>query len=113
MSEIIGEGVFYLREIRSDDREKIYRWRNSPDVAKYMYTDHQITEEEHNRWFDLILNDKGRKYWVIVHDKEEVGLVNLYDIDPKNKHCFWAFYITSQNIRGKGVGSFVEYQTIR
>ena len=113
MSEIIGEGIFYLREIRSDDREKIYRWRNSPDVAKYMYTDHQITEEEHNRWFDAILNDRSHKYWIIVYDKEDIGLVNLYDIDQHNKRCFWAFYITSQNVRGKGAGSFVEYYMLK
>lgn len=113
VSEIIGKGVFYLREILPDDRWKIYRWRNSPDVAKYMYTDHQISEEEHNRWFDTILNDRNRKYWVIVHDKEDIGLVNLYDIDQNNKRCFWAFYITSQNVRGKGVGSFVEYHILK
>ena len=113
VSDIIGKGVFYLREVRPDDREKIYRWRNSPDVAKYMYTDHHISEEEHNRWFDAILNDRNRKYWVIVHDKKDIGLVNLYDIDQNNKRCFWAFYITSQNVRGKGVGSFVEYHILK
>jgi UDP-4-amino-4,6-dideoxy-N-acetyl-beta-L-altrosamine N-acetyltransferase len=113
MNEILGQGIFYLREIHADDREKIYRWRNMPDVAKYMYTDHQITEAEHNRWFDAILKDQGRKYWIIVCEKEEVGLVNLYDIDPLNRRCFWAFYITSKNVRGKGVGSIVEYNILK
>jgi len=113
VSEIIGKGVFYLREVRPDDREKIYRWRNSPDVAKYMYTDHHISEEEHNRWFDAILNDQSRKYWIIVYDKEEVGLVNIYDIDDHNKRCCYASYIISQNLRGKGIGTLSEYYILR
>jgi UDP-4-amino-4,6-dideoxy-N-acetyl-beta-L-altrosamine N-acetyltransferase len=113
MNEIIGQGIFYLRAIRSYDKEKIYLWRNMPEVAKYMYTDHQITEEEHNRWFDAALKDSNRKYWIIVYEKEEVGLVNLYDIDPLNRRCFWAFYIASKNVRGKGVGSIVEYHILK
>jgi UDP-4-amino-4,6-dideoxy-N-acetyl-beta-L-altrosamine N-acetyltransferase len=113
MNEIIGQGIFYLRPVRLDDREKIYLWRNMPEVAKYMYTDHQITEEEHNLWFDAVQKGSGRKYWIIVYEKEEVGLVNLYDIDPLNRRCFWAFYIASKNVRGKGVGSIVEYHILK
>jgi UDP-4-amino-4,6-dideoxy-N-acetyl-beta-L-altrosamine N-acetyltransferase len=113
MNEIIGQGIFYLRPVRLDDREKIYLWRNMPEVAKYMYTDHQITEEEHNLWFDAVQKGSGRKYWIIVYEKEEVGLVNLYDIDPLNRRCFWAFYIASKNVRGKGVGSIVEYYILK
>ncbi|MBN1472356.1 MAG: UDP-4-amino-4,6-dideoxy-N-acetyl-beta-L-altrosamine N-acetyltransferase [Syntrophaceae bacterium] len=112
MTEIIGKDIFYLRSIRAEDKGKIYGWRNLPDVAKYMYTDHQITKEEHNHWFEQIINDKSRKYWIIVYDNEEVGLVNLYDIDTQNERCSWAFYITNLNLRGKGVGSLVEYHTL-
>lgn len=113
MSDIIGKGSFYLRDVRVDDKEAIYQWRNSPDVARYMYTDHHITEVEHEHWFQNALKDPRRKYWIIMYDREAIGLVNLYDIDEKNRRCFWAFYISSQNVRGKGTGSFVEYQIMK
>lgn len=114
MSEIIGHGILYLRPVQSDDRGKIYRWRNSLDVAKYMYSDQLITEEEHNRWFDGIIKDQdSRKYWIIVYDKEEIGLVNITDIDEANKRGCYASYIVGKNLRGKGIGATAEYYILR
>jgi len=35
--------MIHLRDIQSEDKEKILKWRNLPEVAKYMYTDHYVT----------------------------------------------------------------------
>jgi len=102
-----------LRELRVEDQEMIRGWRNNPDIRKYMYTDHEISAEEHRAWFSLAMGDPTRKYWIIVCDGEDVGLVNLYNIDPKNRRCYWAFYVVSPNVRGKGVGSFAEFSALR
>jgi UDP-4-amino-4,6-dideoxy-N-acetyl-beta-L-altrosamine N-acetyltransferase len=104
--------VTSLRDIQIEDRDKILEWRNLPIVADYMYTDHVITPEEHHGWFSRILKDPAYKYWMIVCDGEEVGLANLYAIDRQNKRCSWAFYVVSPNVRGKGVGSYVEYTVL-
>lgn len=101
-----------LREVKSGDKDQILEWRNSPEIAKYMYTDRKITAEEHEKWFQSIQNDIQKKIWIIQCDGEDVGVANLYDIDTHNKRCYWAFYIASPNIRGKGVGSFVEYSIL-
>lgn len=98
-----------LRKIQKKDKTKIMTWRNLPEISKYMYSDHKISEKEHDLWFNKVLKELSDNYWIIVCDNEDVGLVNLYDIDLKNSRCFWAFYLSSNNIRGKGVGSFVEY----
>jgi len=105
--------MIVLRDLHAEDKEKILNWRNLPEVAKYMYTDHYITLEEHERWFQSMLNDTTCRYWIIVYEQEDVGLVNLYKIDQKNKQCYWAFYLVGSNVRGKGVGSFVEYSVLR
>lgn len=101
-----------LRDVRPEDREMIREWRNLPKVSDYMYTDHVISVEEHTAWFARILNDPSCKYWIIVCDGEEVGLVNLYNINHTHGRCYWAFYVVSPNVRGKGVGSFAEYQVL-
>ena len=101
-----------LREIRSGDMDILRDWRNMPEISRYMYSDHHITTEEHEKWFNRIIHDKSTKYWIIVCDQEDVGLVNLYDIDNQNSRCYWAFYISSPNVRGKGVGSFVDYAVL-
>jgi UDP-4-amino-4,6-dideoxy-N-acetyl-beta-L-altrosamine N-acetyltransferase len=91
----------------------IREWRNLPKVADYMYTDHVIGPEEHAAWFARIMTDPSCKYWVIVCDGEDVGLVNLYNINLAHRRCHWAFYVVSPNVRGKGVGSYAEYQVLR
>lgn len=102
-----------LRDIRPEDKQMIYGWRNLPEVAQYMYTDHHITLQEHERWFQSIQNDTTCRYWIITCDQEEVGLVNLYAIDDMSRRCYWAFYVASPNVRGKGVGSVTEYSILR
>ena len=101
-----------LRNIRPDDKDKIREWRNLPKVADYMYTDHVISPEEHAAWFARVFNDPKYKYWIIVCDGEDVGVANLYAIDQTHRRCYWAFYVVSPNVRGKGVGSFVEYAVL-
>ena len=101
-----------LRSLRPDDKDRLLAWRNSPEVAGYMYTDHQIAPAEHERWFKGIEGDARRAYWVIEMDGEPVGLANLYDIDRVNGRCAWAYYLAEPSVRGKGVGGFVEYRMI-
>lgn len=101
-----------LRDVRADDREMIREWRNLPKVADYMYTDHMISPEEHAAWFSRVLKDPTYRYWIIVCDGEDVGVANLYAIDQRNRRCYWAFYVASPDVGGKGVGSHVEYTVL-
>jgi UDP-4-amino-4,6-dideoxy-N-acetyl-beta-L-altrosamine N-acetyltransferase len=101
-----------LRPLREEDRDRLLAWRNSPEVAPYMYSDHRITAEEHARWFDGIAGDGRRAYWIIEMDGAPVGLANLYDIDRANRRSAWAYYLAEPQVRGCGVGSWVEYMMI-
>ncbi len=101
-----------LREITLKDQEMIRTWRNLPEVSRYMYTSHVIGPEEHARWFRRILEDPTRSYWIVAHSGEDVGLVNLYDIDEANRRCWWAFYLASEPARARGAGGFVEYRIL-
>jgi UDP-4-amino-4,6-dideoxy-N-acetyl-beta-L-altrosamine N-acetyltransferase len=104
--------VTSLRAIRPEDMEMIRLWRNLPKVADYMFTDHVIGPEEHAAWFSRVLKDPSCKYWIIVCDGEDVGVANLYEIDPVNRRCSWGFYVASPNVRGKNVGTHAEYTVL-
>jgi UDP-4-amino-4,6-dideoxy-N-acetyl-beta-L-altrosamine N-acetyltransferase len=101
-----------LRDVEPQDRERLLTWRNSPAVSAYMYSDHLISREEHDRWFDGMAADERRAYWMIEMDGAPVGLANLYDIDRRNGRCAWAYYLAEPQVRGRGVGSFVEWTMI-
>jgi UDP-4-amino-4,6-dideoxy-N-acetyl-beta-L-altrosamine N-acetyltransferase len=101
-----------LRPLQDDDRERLFAWRNSPEVAAYMYSDHPITPEEHARWFAGIAGDGRREYRVIEIDGAPAGLANFYDIDRAQRRAAWAYYLAEPSARGRGVGGYVEYLMI-
>lgn len=101
-----------LRAVNEQDKGQIRQWRNRRQVASFMYTDHEISEEEHAAWFARIQNDPTCRYWVIVCDSRDVGVANISHLDRQNERCDWAFYIAEEGVRGRGVGSFVEYAVL-
>ncbi len=98
-----------LRTLRPDDEARLLAWRNSPEVARYMYTDHQISESEHARWFAGIEGDARRAYWIVEVDGKPAGLSNFYDIDRSDRRCAWAWYLADLGARGRGVGRYLQY----
>ncbi len=102
-----------LRAIERHDSARLLQWRNSPEVAAYMYSDHRISEAEHERWFAATLIAEDRRYWVVELDDRPVGLVNLARIDVLSRRCEWAYYLADPSTRGRGVGAQVEFIMLR
>ena len=98
-------GAVTLRSLEPDDRARVLAWRNLPDVARYMYTDHRITEAEHARWFNAAINDETKRHWIIELDGRPVGLANLYDISALHRRAYIGLYLADASVRGMGVGS--------
>jgi len=97
-----------MRGVRAEDSERLLAWRNLPEVARWMYSDHVISREEHDRWFAGLAADPTRQYWIIELDGEPVGLANLVDISTPNRKASWAYYLASPSVRGRGIGAWVE-----
>lgn len=104
--------TYQLRPMRRDDKDRVRAWRNHPDVAKYMYTDHEITAEEHARWFESVLQDDSSRFWVITNNGVAIGLLSISQIDRHNGRCYWAYYLDPAH-RAKGAGSFAEYSVLQ
>jgi UDP-4-amino-4,6-dideoxy-N-acetyl-beta-L-altrosamine N-acetyltransferase len=98
-----------LRSIRQADSAQLLAWRNVPHVAAYMYSNHAIGQDEHDRWFAQALGAPDRRYWMIEQDGAGVGLANLARIDRVNRKCDWAYYLGETSTRGQGIGAGVEY----
>ena len=94
-----------FRQLGLDDKSRVLEWRNRPDVAVQMYTDHVIGEAEHERWFAAAMDDETRRYWIIELEGEPVGVADLYDISIAHKRAYLALYLADDRVRGRGVGS--------
>jgi len=102
-----------MRLMALADIHRVREWRNLPEISAYMYTDHEIFDNEHARWFGNAINDPSRRYWIIELEGVPVGLANLYDISAAHRRAYWAFYLASPEVRGRGVGSYAERFVIR
>lgn len=95
--------IVAIKRIIQADKSSLRMWRNDPLVSKWMYTNHEISEAEHNSWFDSMLTDDSKVYWKIVADDVAVGAVFLTGIAPNADACEWGMYLADVDVRGKGV----------
>ena len=95
--------IVAIERISHSDKASLRQWRNDPAVSKWMYTNHEIGEAEHNAWFVTMLVDASKVYWKVVVDGDAVGAIFLTGIlDPGNT-CEWGMYLADGDVRGKGV----------
>ena len=95
--------IVAIERISQGDKASLLQWRNDPAVSKWMYTNHEIGEAEHNAWFDTMLADASKVYWKIVVDGVAVGAIFLTSISDQGSTCEWGMYLADVDVRGKGV----------
>jgi len=100
-----------LIKLSLDDIEQVRVWRNSPNVASYMYNEREISPSEQRNWFNSINEEKSR-YWLISYDEKKIGLASVTGIDHTLQSCYWAFYLGDSSVRGAGIGAKVEYNVL-
>lgn len=101
-----------LTPLTKEDIELVRIWRNSPEVAQYMYTENEISVEQQKAWFERIKDDNTSKYWIIEYDNQKIGLASLTGISNTLSSCYWAFYLGTDVPRGGGIGSKIEYNIL-
>ena len=94
-----------IAPVTEGDRERLLVWRNQPDVSRWMYTDHVISQDEHDAWFSRMLADPTVRYWVLEWDSRPVGVVNLASISLLHQRCEWAIYLGDASARGTGTAA--------
>lgn len=97
-----------LKEIKLFHLNIIRRWRMSIDVNRGMYTTPKLTFLSQFKWFLSTRHSKNCIYWIVYLGEKPVGLINLTNIDLKNKKCSWGFYLGESTARGKGITQLIE-----
>ena len=95
--------IVELVRVSLADKTSLREWRNEPEVTRWGYSNHVISEEEHSVWFDTMLADDSRVYWKIVADGVAVGVIFLTGVSSQESSCEWGMYLADVNARGKGV----------
>lgn len=69
-----------LIRLSEDKLEKTRLWRNDPKISQFMIYRGEITPEMQKKWFDKVNNDFNL-YYIVSFRGEEIGLINVKDID--------------------------------
>ena len=71
--------------LTQDKIEMVRQWRTDPKISQYMDFRGEITKEMQEKWFFNLNNGIDNFYWLIVYKDEEIGLINIKDVDYQNK----------------------------
>lgn len=84
-----------------EDLEMVLSWRNHPEIRRYMYTQHEISSDEHARWFARASQDSQRHLLVFANEKTALGFINIHQI-ASGGIADWGFYAAPDAPRGTG-----------
>jgi len=90
-----------LRPMSTSDLLTVLSWRNHPAVRRYMFTKHEISPEEHARWFERASLDVSRHLLMYERGQNPLGFINIHEIGPGGI-ADWGFYAAPDAPKGTG-----------
>jgi len=90
-----------VRPMAHTDLERVLAWRNHPDVRQYMYTQNEISLDEHLRWFERSLQDARKHLLIFEFNDQPLGFVNFSELDGGGI-ADWGFYAAPDAPKGIG-----------
>lgn len=90
-----------IRPMVHADLERVLAWRNHPDVRHSMYSQHEITPDEHQRWFERSLLDPKKHLLIFEQDQQPRGFVNFSEA-ASGGIADWGFYAAPEAPKGSG-----------
>lgn len=90
-----------VRPLAAADLPLVRGWRNHPDVRAVMFTTHEISADEHERWFAAASADPARHLLVYEADGVPTGFASLVRLRGSDV-ADWGFYLAPDAPRGSG-----------
>lgn len=90
-----------VRTMATADLEMVLAWRNAPEVRRYMYSQHEITLDEHRRWFERVSADPHRHLLIYEDGTSALGFVNIHQV-ASGGVADWGFYAAPDAPKGTG-----------
>lgn len=97
-----------LRCLDNDTVMKLREWRNQPFVKEMMFSQHDITEEEHRKYIEALKKDKNRGLFVFYLDKEPFAVLQ-YELNQKDRTVVTGSYLVDKQYQIMGYGCIMNY----
>ena len=90
-----------VRPMVHTDMERVLAWRNHLEVRRYMYTQHEITPDEHQRWFERARQDPHKHLLIFEAENQALGFVSFSELGSGGV-ADWGFYTAPDAPKGSG-----------
>lgn len=100
--------IYRLRDVREEDSDQLWRWRNSERIRAVMASDRPISREEHERWFAALLAREKRHFYVFEKMGKPLGVMQYTNVNRENGICYWGFYLGERHLP-RGTGTYLAY----
>ncbi|PZF97577.1 peptide chain release factor 2 [Micromonospora deserti] len=92
-----------LREATGDDVHLMLSWRNQETNRQVSKTCHEITPEEHARWWSAVRTDPTRRVLTYLRDGRPCGVVTFFDLRLDGSRTgSWGFYLDAEGLAERG-----------
>lgn len=106
-----------LRGIEIEDTQNILKWRNSKAVKRNLYTQDDLTEEQHLNWMrNKVETGFCAQYIIAIRDEDgnkDIGTVFIKNIGQDTKEGEFGIQIGEETARGKGYGRQAAEQILK
>lgn len=90
-----------IRKVIEDDLPMVLAWRNHVNVRRYMFTQHEISLDEHRNWFAKVSQDPGRCLLIVEEAGQAIGYVQFSKVENGGV-ADWGFYARPDAPKGSG-----------
>lgn len=90
-----------VRRINEADLALVLTWRNHASIRAFMYSQHEISAQEHASWFERANGDPSRHLLVYEELGELCGFVSFTATAP-GREAVWGFYAAPGAPKGVG-----------
>jgi len=92
----------FIRVMDTNDLELVFSWRNHPDISSYMLTQHSITREEHQLWFERATESIDKQLLIYERNGIPSGFVSFTNTFQGGVSD-WGFYTAPGATKGTGL----------
>ena len=106
MHDLPAGNKVLLRAITEADTALIVRWRNQESVKKHLFSQEELTPEQHLQYLRTrVLTGQTAQFIIVVQETQEpIGTVFLKNIDTHAQKAEFGIFIGADSARGKGCG---------
>ena len=90
-----------IREMTINDLLMVLAWRNHPSVRVNMFSDHEISKDEHFEWFTKTHLNRLQSLWIVLNSAEPIGFVQFKKTHDELS-ADWGFYVSPDAKKGSG-----------